>query len=465
MSNSNEIPRVFDHVLSRRPVAELKPYARNARTHNPKQIQQIAASIREFGFTVPVLIDAESTIIAGHARVEAAKRLGMECVPVIQIDHLTQAQKRAYIIADNRLAELAGWDEELLAVEFKFLTEIDIEFDVGITGFETAEIDLLIEGVEGIEAEPDPADEIPEPNLERPAVSQPGDMWLLGANRLLCGDARDMASYEALMAGQSAQMVFADPPYNVPISGHVCGLGKAQHRDFAMAAGEMSEEEFVGFLKTTLGHCAAHCIDGAINFICMDWRHMGELIAAGRQVYSELKNLCVWNKSNAGMGSFYRSKHELIFVYKSGTAPHINNFGLGERGRYRTNIWSYASMSSFGADRDEALAMHPTVKPVALVADALRDVSKRGGIVLDAFAGSGTTIVASERTGRVGYVMEIDGHYVDVAIRRWQEFTGGDAIHAGTGQTFAEICRNHLELAIDPRTASDTEGREVGDGQ
>ena len=231
-----------------------------------------------------------------HARVEAAKRLGMERVPVIQIDHLTQAQKRAYIIADNRLAELAGWDEELLAVEFKFLTEIDIEFDVGITGFETAEIDFLIEGVEGIEAEPDAADEIPEPNLERPAVCQQGDMWLLGANRLLGGDARDVASYEALMDGQSAQMVFSDPPYNVPISGHVCGLGKAQHWEFAKAAGEMSEEEFVGFLETTLGHCAAHSIDGAINFICMDWRHMGELLTAGRQVYSEFKNLCIWDK-------------------------------------------------------------------------------------------------------------------------------------------------------------------------
>ncbi len=192
---------------------------------------------------------------------------------------------------------------------------------------------------------------------------------------------------------------------------------------------------------------------------------MGELLTAGRQVYSELKNLCIWDKSNAGMGSFYRSKHELIFVFKAGTAPHINNFGLGERGRYRTNVWSYAGMSSFGADRDEALAMHPTVKPVALVADAMRDVSKRGGIVLDAFAGSGTTIIAAERTGRVGYVMEIDPHYVDVAIRRWQEFTGGDAIHAGTGRSFAEMCKNHLESAIGPQTASNAEGDETGNGQ
>lgn len=447
MSNSNDIPKIFDRVLSWRPVVDLKPYANNARTHSPKQIQRLAASIQEFGFTAPVLIDTEGTILSGHARVEAVKLLGMDSVPVILIDHLTEAQKRAYIIADNKLAELASWDEELLAIEFKFLTETDLEFDVGITGFDTAEIDLLIEGAEEGEAEPDAADEFPEPKLERPAISQPGDMWLLGPHRLLCGDARDAASYEALMGGQSAQMVFIDPPYNVPISGHVSGLGKAQHQEFAMAAGEMSEEEFIEFLETTLGHCAAHCIDGAINFICMDWRHMGELLAAGCQVYNELKNLCVWAKTNAGMGSFYRSQHELVFVYKVGTASHINNFGLGEHGRYRSNVWHYPGLSSFGAGRDEALAMHPTVKPVALVADAIRDVSTRGGIVLDNFAGSGTTIIAAERTGRVGYAMEVDPHYVDVAIRRWQALTSESAHHATTGQSFAKVEAERVVVA------------------
>ena len=439
MSNSNGIPKIFDRVLSWRPVVDLKPYANNARTHSPKQIQQLAASIQEFGFIVPVLIDTEGTILAGHARVKAAKLLGMDSVPVVPIDHLTEAQKRAYIIADNKLAELAGWDEEMLAIEFKFLTETDLEFDVGITGFDTAEIDFLIEGAEEGEAEPDAADDIPEPNLERPAISQLGDIWLLGPHRLLCGDARDAASYEALMDGQSAQMVFTDPPYNVPILGHVSGLGKAQHENFAMAVGEMSVSEYVDFLLITLGHCAAHCIDGAINFICMDWRHMGELLAAGYQVYNEIKNLCVWDKNNAGMGSFYRSKHELIFVYKVGTASHINNFGLGEHGRYRTNVWHYPGLSSFGAGRDEALAMHPTVKPVSLVADAIRDVSKRGGIVLDNFAGSGTTIIAADRTGRVGYAMEIDPHYVDVAVRRWQILTGETARHTATSRSFAEV--------------------------
>jgi len=436
MSKSNKILKVFDHVLSLRPVDDLKPYANNARIHDDKQIQQVAASIGEFGFTLPVLIDEEKTILAGHARVGAAKFLGMESVPVIQIDHLTEAQKRAYIIADNRLAEGAGWNEEMLAFEFEFLTGADLDFDVGITGFDTVEIDLFIEGAA---AEPDTADEIPQLIVDQPTVSQLGDMWVLGSNRLHCGDARDAASYETLMNGKSAQMVFMDPPFNLPISGHVSGLGKTHHRDFAMGVGEMPKPEFAGFLELTCGHCAAHCVDGAINFICMDWRHTDELQMAGRQVYSELKNLCVWVKNNAGMGSFYRSRHEFIFVYKVGTAKHINNFGLGERGRYRTNVWEYAGMSSFGTGREEALAMHPTVKPVALVADAVRDVSKRNGIVLDAFAGSGTTIIAAERTGRDCYALEIDPHYVDVAVRRWQMLTGGTASHAVSGRSFTEV--------------------------
>lgn len=436
MNSTNKISITFDHILSWRLTKELKPYANNARTHTAKQIQQIVASICEFGFTVPVLIDADSFILAGHARVKAAQQLDMDSVPTILIDHLTQTQRRAYIIADNRLAELAGWDEDLLALELNFLTDLDLDFNAEITGFETADIDLLIEGSE---PDYDTDDTVPERNITRPPVSQPGDMWLLGSNRLLCGDAQDMASYKTLMSGQSAQMVFTDPPYNVPISGHVSGLGKAQHGDFAMATGEMSQAEFIKFLTTILGHCASCCIDGAINFICMDWRHMSELDAAGSQVYSELKNLCVWSKNNAGMGSFYRSQHELIFVYKVGTAPHINNFGLGESGRYRTNVWNYAGMNSFGRDRDKALAMHPTVKPVAMVSDAIRDVSKHGEIVLDAFAGSGSTIIAAERTGRICYSLEIDPHYVDVAIRRWQTLTGGTARHAVSEISFDEV--------------------------
>lgn len=419
-----------------RRIDKLTPSKNNARTHKPKQIKQIAASIREFGFTVPVLVDAESTILAGHARVEAAKQLGMDSVPVIQIDHLTASQKRAYVIADNRLAELAGWDKDLLVVELKHLTEIDLDFDVEITGFETADIDVLIQGVE---AEPDQADEFPEPNLEQPAVSVTGDLWLLGRHRLLCGDARNAASYKALMAGQSAQMIFTDPPYNVPIDGHVSGLGAVKHKEFAMASGEMSEAEYVGFLITFLRHLADHSVGGSIHFVCIDWRHIFELLTAGRAVFLELKNLCIWNKSNGGMGSLYRSKHELVFVFKNGSAPHINNVELGRHGRYRTNVWDYPGVNSLGHDRLGELALHPTVKPVALVADAIFDCSKHGGIILDAFAGSGTTIIAAERAGRRGYALEIEPCYVDVAIRRWQALTGEPASHAATGRNFDDV--------------------------
>ena len=319
-------------------------------------------------------------------------------------------------------------------MEFEYLIEHD--FDVELTGFETAEIDLLIGNAA---AEPDEADESPEVQRDSPAVSRQGDLWQLGPHRLICADARDGATYDTLMDGKPAQMGFIDPPWNVPISGHVCGLGKAQHPEFVMASGEMSETEFVGFLETTLGHCAAHSVEGSIHFVCMDWRHDYALQTAARRVYTEIKNLCVWAKTNAGMGSLYRSQHELVFVFKNGTAAHINNVELGRHGRYRTNCWSYPGINSFGATRDEDLAMHPTVKPVALVADAILDCSKRGGIILDCFAGSGTTIIAAEQTGRRARAVELDPHYVDVAIRRWQSYADKEAIHAETCRSFAEI--------------------------
>ncbi len=449
--------------VTNRSTSSLKPYPRNARTHSPKQIQQLAASIREFGFTVPVLIDADGMILAGHARIEAAKLLDLKQVPTICIDHLSEAQKRAYILADNRLAELAGWDNELLAVELQFLSEIDVEFDVEITGFETADIDIIVQGAEA--ETDDQADEIPKLEEGQAPISRLGDLWLLGPHRLLCGNALESESYQRLLNGQLAQMVFTDPPYNVPIDGHVCGSGKIKHPEFAMASGEMSEDQFTNFLETVFGHLADHSIDGSIHYVFMDWRHAYELQIAGRGVYSELKNLCVWNKTNAGMGSFYRSQHELVFAFKNGTAQHINTFGLGERGRYRANVWTYPGINTFKPGRLDELAMHPTVKPVALVADAIRDCSKRGGIVLDAFAGSGTTIMAAERTARHGYAMELDPHYVDVAIQRGQEFTGNEAIHAETGQTFAKMREDRLEPSIEPQTSSVAEGEEAGDGQ
>ena len=419
-------------------VSALKPYARNARTHSRRQIKKIAASIERFGFVNPVLIDENNQIIAGHGRVAAAKLLGWQEVPTLRVEHLDEAEKRAYILADNRLAEEAGWDKEMLAIELQGL--IDLDFSIELTGFDLAEVDFLLDGEAEAKA-PDRNidDDVPPVPAPGAATTRPGDLWQLGQHRLFCGDATAAASYAKLLGGAKAALIFTDPPYNVPISGHVSGLGKARHREFAMASGEMTSDEFRGFLESVFGHMAAHSADGSIHFVCMDWRHYGETLAAGTSIYAELKNLCVWVKSNGGMGTFYRSRHELVFAFKNGTAAHINNFELGQTGRYRTNVWEYAGVNSFGRDRNDALAMHPTVKPVALVADAIKDCSKRKQIVLDPFAGSGTTVIAAEKTGRRAHVLELDPIYCDTILRRWQTFTGKHALHADTGRCFEEM--------------------------
>jgi hypothetical protein len=387
-------------------ITRLRPYPGNARVHSKKQIRQIANSIQRFGFTNPVLISDDDEIVAGHGRVEAAKLLGMESVPTLRLSHLDAAQRRAYVIADNKLALNAGWDRKLLAMELQAL--VDLDFNVEITGFSLAEIDFVLDEAQDSSPDPDQAADNTIPPLADAvsAVTRCGDLWLVGRHRLVCGDSRQPETFDRLFGGERADLTFADPPYNVPIDGHVCGLGRIRHREFAMGVGEMSSEAFTAFLQTTLGHTAASCRDGAIAFVCMDWRHMGELLAAGRTVFSELKNLCVWNKTNGGMGSFYRSKHELVFVFKIGGAPHTNTFELGDSGRYRTNVWDYACVNTLRRGRIEELAMHPTVKPVALVADAIRDCSRRGEIVLDPFGGSGTTLIAAERTGRQARLVE-----------------------------------------------------------
>jgi DNA modification methylase len=433
-------------AITYKAVSDLKPYSRNARTHSRAQIKQIAQSIDKFGFTNPILIDDEDQIIAGHGRAAAAKLLGVSEVPTVRLSHLSAAEKRAYILADNRLAEKAGWDREILAIELQGL--IDQDFEVELTGFEMGEIDVILDEAEEAKREASgPENDIPPP-LPGPTVSQPGDLWILGAHRLLCGDAREHLSYARLLTGEKAEFVFTDPPYNVPIDGHVCGLGRVRHRDFAMGCGEMSSEAFTRFLAGAFGHLAAYTKDGSIHQICMDWRHMGEMLAAGNEVYSELKNLCVWNKTNAGMGSFYRSKHELVFVWKYGTAPHINNFELGQHGRNRTNVWDYAGVNTMRAGRLEELAMHPTVKPVGLVADAIKDCSRRGGLVLDPFAGSGTVLIAAERSGRKARALEIDPAYVDVAVRRWQTYTGKSAVLADSSQTFELISEQRAAVPV-----------------
>jgi DNA modification methylase len=412
-------------------VSSLKPWAKNARTHSKKQIRQIADSIVAFGFINPVLIDRDNTILAGHGRVEAAKLLGQLSVPCLRIENLTPAQKRAYVLADNKLALNAGWDDEILGSELQALLVSDLGFEIGVTGFTAAEIDRAIEGLV-VEEDGDPNDDI----LPPPVVASrcgPGDVWELGSHRLICGDALDPTVAAILMDGEAADMVFSDPPYNVPIEGHVSGLGATRHREFTMASGEMTATQFTGFLERSLRNMAEYSKDGSIHFLCMDWRHMTEMLTAGNAVYEEFKNLIVWVKDNGGMGTFYRSRHELIFAFKKGTSPHTNTFELGQHGRYRTNVWQYKGANSFKAGRRDELAMHPTVKPVQMIADAIKDVSSRGGIVLDLFGGSGSTLIAAHKTGRRAYLCEIDPAYCDRIIARWEHFAHDEAMQIACG--------------------------------
>jgi DNA modification methylase len=417
-------------------ISDLKPNPRNARLHSKKQLHQIAASIREFGFNSIVVIDEDGVILVGHGRVEAAKLAGLSTLPVLRITHLTAEQKVGFSLADNKVALNADWDLEQVKLLLRELSALELNFDLEVTGFETAEIDLLIDGPTAL-TKADRSDLVPEPQNQ--AVSRLGDLWDLGEHRLICADACDKAAYTELLNGEQVRLVFTDSPYNVPIDGHVSGLGAVKHREFKMASGEMTPAEFEHFLRTVFINMAEVSIDGAMHFICMDWRHMAEVMGAAAGIYSGLKNLCVWNKNNGGMGSFYRSKHELVFVYKVGTGPHVNTIELGKNGRYRTNVWDYAGVNTWRAGRDADLEMHPTVKPTALVIDAIKDCSRRGDIVLDAFSGSGTTIIASHKCRRRARAIELDPLYVDVAIRRWQTYTGEAATMAITGETFAEV--------------------------
>ena len=417
-------------------IGDIEPYAQNAKKHPPWHVKQIKDSIEEFGFMSPIIVSMHNgkyQIIAGHGRYAAAVMMELKQVPVILIDTLTETQIRAYRLADNQISLNTGYDENILRVELQELDKLELEFDLEITGFATGELDVII----GSDApdQDDEADKIPE--IEELPVTKTGDLWILGNHRLLCGNALIPANYQTLMNGETADAVFSDPPYNVPVNGHVCGNGKIKHDEFAMACGEMSDEEFEEFLTAFIALVIEFSRDGSLHYICMDWRGIYLLLSAAKGQYKELKNICIWNKSNGGMGSLYRSKHEFIPVFKNGSAPHINNVALGVHGRYRSNIWDYRGVNSF--DGKEDLKLHPTVKPSALVADAIMDCTHRGGLVLDPFGGSGSTLIAAEMTGRCARLMELEPKYVDVTIRRWKDYTGLEAVHAETGKTFDEI--------------------------
>jgi len=421
-----------------RPLAAVRPAKRNARTHSEKQIEQIASSIRQFGFTNPIIVNDEGTIVAGHGRHAAAKLLGMADVPVIPIHDLDPAELRTYALADNRIAQNAGWDAEVLRIEFEELNALELSFDLEITGFSTTEMDQLLV----ITPEEEKLEKLPELDRKQTCGVERGDVWILGNHRLLCGDSRSPESFATLMGDGRARLVFSDPPFNVKINGHVGGLGKTKHAEFAMATGEMSKAEFTGFLETAFRNAADLSMDGAIHYQCMDWRHVEEMMKAGSAVYSELKNICIWSKDNAGMGSFYRSQHELVFVWKVGTAPHLNTVELGKNGRYRTNIWNYRGPTKSGPDAE--LAMHPTVKPVPMIMDAIRDTSKPGEIVLDPFGGSGSTLIAAEKTKRLGRLIEYEPGYCEVTIRRWQTLTRKPAVLEATGESFTDVSARRI---------------------
>ena len=426
--------------ITYRSVNDLKLDPKNPRSHRPRQIRQIARSIVEFGFLVPILIDASGKVIAGHGRLLAARQLGWREVPTIQLHHLSEAQARAFIIADNRLTEISEWDDALLATQLRELAALDLDFSLEVTRFDVGEIDLRIEQSSVTDDDDERANQIPEPSGDSP-VTRTGDVWILNEHRVLCASALERNSYATLMGKDRAEMVFIDPPYNVAIDGNVSGLGVTRHREFAMASGEMSKEEFQQFLTKVFLLLAKYSTLRSLHFVCMDWRHLGEVLTAGEEVYNELINCCVWVKDNAGMGSFYRSQHEFVFVFKSQKGSHRNNVQLGQYGRNRTNVWNYPCANSFSRSGDEGnlLALHPTVKPAALVGDAIMDCTERDGIVLDSFLGSGTTVIAAGRTGRRCYGLEIDARYVDTIVRRWQSFTRDKAIHSESGRSFAEI--------------------------
>src|SRR5215471_17319372 len=403
-------------AVTYRAVGDLIPDPRNARTHSKRQINQIRTSIEAFGFTNPILADPEGHIIAGHGRLQAARAMGFAEVPTITLSGLSETQKRALRIADNKIALNAGWDLEILQLELGELASIDVEIDPTLTGFSTGEIDVILS------SSVDPDDDVIPPVPATPRT-KPGDIWILGEHRVGCGDGRNAGFLQRVIGdGARVDAAFLDPPYNVKIGGHAVSAGS--HREFAMASGEMNEAEFRSFLADTLGAAARCSRDGAIHFVCMDWRHMDSVSAVGSAIYGECLNLCIWNKSNAGMGSLYRSKHELVFVYKVGKGAHVNNVALGRYGRHRSNVWDYPSVNSLAGSRCEDLALHPTVKPTALVADAIQDVTRRGDLVLDLFLGSGTTLLAAERTGRRFRGLELDPAYVDVALDRWRAMTG-----------------------------------------
>lgn len=415
-------------------LATIKASSRNARRHSAKQIEHLKAIIERVGFVQPALVDQDNQLIAGHGRLTAARQLGMTHMPVIRLAHLREAELRALALADNRIAELASWDDDALRLELSELITEELDFSISdLTGFESPQIDALVFGSDfGADADDEP------PPTPKAAVTVEGDIWRAEGLTLVCGDATALRSYAALK-GSRAAMVLTDPPYNQPIIGHVSGKGKVRHREFVQGSGEWTEEEFIAFLTAVYERIGAHTLDGALLYVFMDGAHLFEALSAGRAAGLYQKAFLTWAKTNAGMGSLYRSQTEHIIVFKNGRAPHANNVQLGRYGRNRTTLWTYAGANCFGADRDAALSLHPTAKTVALLKDAILDASGRGDIVLDPFAGSGSTLIAAHRTKRRAFGIELDPLYLDGALARLTKVCGVEFRRESDGALWADL--------------------------
>jgi len=437
-------------AIAYRPIDSLTVDPENAKLHPDRQMRILCKAIETYGICAPIIIDRDGKIISGHARADACKRLGWESVPTIQVEHMDPAMARAFALAENRISELGKWDDVQLVQNLKALAAIDLGFSIEATGFTMGEIDLKIEGLGDLQ--PGAADPADEPIAPGPSVARLGDTWILGDHRVICASALEQLTYEQLLGEDRVAAVFADPPYNVRIDGHVSGKGRLKHREFVSGAGELSGPEFTAFLSGACRLAAAFSIDGSVHYWCMDWAHIHALLAVGAAIYDKHLNICVWTKHCGGMGGLYRSAHEMVAVYRKGSAQHRNNVELGRFGRNRTNVWSYPGANAFLKSSEEAdlIGQHPTPKPVALVADALLDVTARRDLVLDGFLGSGSTLMACGRIGRRCRGIELDPLYVDLTIRRWRRMTGETAIRERDGKTFDELER----LAIEAEAAS-----------
>lgn len=417
---------------------------------NERQHRQLMASIAKFGFITAIVVKGREVVV-GEARLRAALELGVERVPAVDVGHLNAAEVRQFRIADNRLAELREWDPIALRAEFDEIIVLEPDLNIEAMGYEIPEFDIALQS---------PADAIdpddgPVPVSET-TFSRPGDVWEIDGHAIMCGDARSRTDWRAILGGKSPAVIIADPPWNCPVKSHMGGKGAIQHPEFVMASGEMSDAEFLGFQRDWLACACEYSVPGGLLYVASDWRALHATTEAAHSCDLEQINLCVWRKT-PGMGSMYRSAHELFLVLRKSGAQHQNNIRLGAYGRFRSNCWDYPGASSFGIGR-EALAIHPTAKPVALLRDIFLDCTRRGDVVVDPFSGSGSTLIAAQRTGRAARVIELDPRYVDAAVRRYEQVFGRAPRLRSSGLTFKELqAERTTDAPRDKRPATKTD--------